>query len=81
MSYRNTFLKRSALSVALGLCFVGTVQAQSAVGSLFGTTRSGSEVTLENPQTGMKRTIHADASGRFTFSQLPPGMYRITRII
>lgn len=65
MSYRNTLgknLKRSALSMALGLCFIGTVQAQSAVGSLFGTTRSGSEVTLENPQTGMKRTIHADAS-------------------
>lgn len=81
MSYRNTLgknLKRSALSVALGLCFIGTVQAQSAVGSLFGTTRSGSEVTLENPQTGMKRTIHADASGRFTFSQLPPGIYKVT---
>lgn len=81
MSYRNTFgkrLTRHALTVALGLCFIGTVQAQSAVGSLFGHAPAGSTVTLENPQTGMKRTLHADASGRFSFSQLQPGTYKVT---
>ena len=29
-------LKRSALTVALGMCFVGGVQAQSTTGSIYG---------------------------------------------
>ena len=41
-------LKRSALTVALGLCFAGGVQAQSSVGSIFGDTASNTTVTIEN---------------------------------
>lgn len=73
-----TGLKRSALTVALGLCFASGVQAQSSVGSIFGETASSAEVTIENLDTGVSRDITADASGRFTFSQLPPGRYRVT---
>lgn len=71
-------LKRSALTVALGLCFAGGVQAQSSVGSIFGDTTSNATVTIENVDTGVSREMTSDAEGRFTFSQLAPGRYRVT---
>src|SRR5690606_13930798 len=71
-------LKRSALTVALGLCFAGSVQAQSSVGSVFGQTTSNGAVTIQNVATGTTRTITADASGNFTFSSLSPGRYTVT---
>src|SRR5690606_18095923 len=71
-------LKRSALTVALGLCFAGAVQAQSSVGSVFGQTEANSTVTIQNVATGTTRTITADASGNFTFSSLSPGRYTVT---
>ena len=77
-NYFSKGLKRSALTVALGLCFVGGVQAQSAVGSVFGSTTSNGTVRIENLDTGLSREITADASGRFTFPQLSPGRYRVT---
>ena len=74
----NKGLKRSALTVALGLCFAGGVQAQSSVGSIFGDTTANAAVTIENLDTGSSREINSDASGHFTFSQLAPGRYRVT---
>ena len=74
----KTQFKRSALTVALSLCFAGTIQAQSAVGSVFGQTDANGTVTIENLGSGTKRDIHAGNDGRFTFSQLAPGNYRIT---
>ncbi|HWS77529.1 MAG TPA: TonB-dependent receptor [Thermomonas sp.] len=71
-------LKRSTLTVALGLCFAGGVQAQSSVGSIFGDTTANAAVTIENLDTGTSREITSDASGHFTFTQLSPGRYRIT---
>lgn len=80
MAYKNIrkTLKRSALTIALGLCVAGGVQAQSAVGSVFGETTANATVTIRNDATGFSREISADASGRYTFSQLPPGQYKIT---
>ncbi len=74
----NKGLKRSALTVALGLCFAGSVSAQSSVGSIFGDASANTAVTIENLDTGTSRQITADASGNFTFSQLAPGRYRVT---
>ena len=71
-------LKRSALTVALGLCFAGSVSAQSSVGSIFGDTSASSTVTIENIDTGASRSTTADASGRYSFAQLTPGRYRVT---
>jgi hypothetical protein len=48
------------------------------VGSVFGSAKGGAAVTIENPATGTKREITADAGGRFSFSQLAPGSYKIT---
>ena len=70
-------LKRSALTVALGLCFAGGVQAQSTTGSIFGNVPAGSTVTITN-NSGLSRTVTADASGRYTASQLPVGTYTVT---
>lgn len=71
-------LKQSALTIALGLCFAGGVQAQSSVGSIFGETAANTSVKIENLDTGLSRDITSDASGKFTFPQLAPGRYRVT---
>lgn len=76
--YLSKGLKRTALSFALGMCFAGSVNAQSAVGSIFGDAAGDAEVTIQNVDTGTSRRVNADASGRFNFAQLAPGRYRVT---
>lgn len=72
-------LRRSALAVALGMCLTSSlVLAQSAVGSLYGSTEPGAKVTIENTDTGQSREISADSSGRFNLAQLAPGTYKVT---
>lgn len=75
---RNT-LKRSALTVALGMCFASPLaMAQSAVGSVFGTADAGNSVVIENEATGVRREVTAGTDGRFSFTQLAPGTYKVT---
>ncbi len=38
----------------------------------------GAEVAIANQNTGARRLAHTDASGRYNFEQLPPGLYRLT---
>ncbi|MFC3549936.1 TonB-dependent receptor domain-containing protein [Lysobacter cavernae] len=74
-------MRRSALSLALGFTLAsvaGAVMAQSAAGSIFGRAEAGQPIQIENLDTGTKREISADGSGRFSFTQLPTGRYRIT---
>jgi hypothetical protein len=78
--YLTKGLKRSALTVALGLCFVGGVQAQSnTAGAVVGHAASGDTITLTNPATGFSRTVTVGADGSYRFSQLPIGQYTVTR--
>lgn len=77
-NYFSKGLKRSTLTVALGLCFAGGVSAQSSVGSIFGDTSANAAVTIENLDNGSSREITSDGSGHFTFTQLAPGRYRVT---
>jgi hypothetical protein len=70
-------LKRSALTVALGLCFAGGVQAQSTTGTIYGTAGQGATVSVQN-QSGLSRTVAADADGRYTIGTLPVGTYTVT---
>ena len=73
-------LKRSALTVALGMCFVGGVQAQSnSAGAVTGRAASGDTITITNPATGFSRTITVDSSGSYRFSALPTGQYQLSR--
>ncbi|WP_161786106.1 TonB-dependent receptor [Lysobacter antibioticus] len=70
---------RSVLSLALSASlFSGAVMAQSAIGSIFGHAAPEAVISIENVGTGAKRTVKAGGDGRFTFSQLPPGDYRVS---
>lgn len=70
-------MKRSALTIALGLCFAGGVQAQSTSGSIYGNAPAGTTVTVTN-NSGFTRTVSADASGRYALGSLPIGNYTVT---
>lgn len=70
--------RRTALSVALGLCFASGAYAQAPVGSVSGRAGSGDTIVIENPATGFRREIGADANGNFRVSSLAPGNYRVT---
>ncbi len=76
-NYLAKGLKRSALTVALGLCFAGGVQAQSTTGGIYGTAPAGSTVTIANT-SGLTRTLTVDANGRYNASSLPIGTYTVT---
>jgi len=69
-------LKRSALSVALGMCVAGGVQAQSTSGSIRGTVPAGTSITISN-NSGFSRSATVDASGRYNFGSLPIGNYTV----
>lgn len=71
-------LKRSALTVALGLCVAGGVHAQSTTGSIYGTVAGGEASVVISNNSGFSRSISADASGRYSLSTLPVGNYTIT---
>lgn len=73
-------LTRSALAVALGLCFAGGVQAQSTSGDIAGNvpSASGGKVTLKSSTTGITREYQVDASGKFRIPALPTGGYDLT---
>ena len=73
-------LKRSALTVALGLCFVGGVQAQTNTGgAINGSATAGDTITISNPATGFSRTITVGSDGNYRFAQVPPGQYTVSR--
>ena len=73
-------LKRSALTVALGLSFVGGVQAQTnTAGAVAGRAVAGDTITIENAATGFSRTITVSGDGNYRLSQLPIGQYSVTR--
>ena len=78
-------LKRSALTVALGLCFVGGVQAQSnSAGAITGSANPGDTITLTNPNTGFNRSITAGADGMLYVSNFgygsSPGAGQVVKI-
>ncbi|HOZ23741.1 MAG TPA: TonB-dependent receptor [Thermomonas sp.] len=73
-------LKQSALTIALGMCFVGGVQAQTNTGgNVVGSAAAGDTITITSPSTGFSRTITAGADGNFRFAQLPSGQYQISQ--
>jgi hypothetical protein len=82
-------LKKTVLVHALAIAFggaaltVGTMQtalAQSnAAGTIFGTVDApaGATVNMVNTETGTRRSITPDASGRYTATSMAPGHYRV----
>ena len=80
---RKTVLVR-ALSIAFGAAALTAAvtpaaMAQSnASGSIFGRVDApaGSSVVLNNVDTGLKRVMTPDSTGRYTATAMPPGHYR-----
>ncbi len=73
-------IKRTALSMALGACFVGGVQAQTnTAGAVVGRAEAGDTITVTNPGNGFTRTITVGSDGNYRVSQLPNGRYTVSR--
>lgn len=71
-------VKRSAIAVAVGMCFASAAYAQNADGTIYGRAKAKEQVQVVNVETGSSRTIESDKTGSFTFSKLPPGFYKVT---
>lgn len=78
-NYLSKGVRRTALSIALGMCVAGGVQAQATSGGITGTVAGGegSTIVITN-NSGFSRTVTADASGRYSLSSLPVGEYTVT---
>jgi len=72
---------------AFGILFVNAalVVAQSPLTSLRGNVTDGSgavvsraQVTVEQEQSGLRRTQVTDERGEYQFQQIPPGLYTVT---
>ena len=79
---KNYKLSLAALTVAAALGTAmpamansGAIQGSSS--SAAGTTLGAVTITIENVDTGLKRTVVSDASGNFRFPLLPPGTYKV----
>jgi hypothetical protein len=76
----------SAAYIAFGAAVVGSsyspsVLAQSnATGTIFGqvAAEAGNSIGIENVETGAKRTVVPDATGRYQATALPTGRYKVT---
>lgn len=78
---RTVRLRKSVLSLALGVCLstlaVAPAFAQSAVGAVAGRASVGDQVTVINAATGATRTVTVSADGSYRLSQLPVGDYTL----
>lgn len=76
-------LRRHALAAAVVMTIAGgAAHAQSNItGAIFGQVPAGSTaatVVIENTDTGFTRSAPADSAGRYRFSSLPTGTYKVT---
>ena len=75
---------RSAAALAAIVVYAGALYAQAPTGAIRGVVLDatqaaipGANVTLENPETGLTRTVTSDAFGNYLFASLPPGNYKV----
>lgn len=74
-------LQRAALGAALSLCIAGGAHAQSTTGTIQGSipVEEGTTTTVHvTNNSGISRTVTADASGRYATGSLPVGTYTVT---
>jgi len=69
--------RRTAISVAVGMCIAGVVHAQGADGNIVGKAKAGASVMLTGP-SGVSTQAKAQPDGSFSFSKLAPGTYKVT---
>ena len=82
MSTAPRSLRKSALSIAMGLCLASLVAApafaQSATGAVAGRATGGEQITIVNTATGATRSVTVNSDGSYRIAQLPPGDYTLT---
>jgi outer membrane receptor protein involved in Fe transport len=69
--------RRTAISVAIGMCLAGVVHAQSAEGTIVGKAKADATVTLTGPG-GASTQAKALPDGSFSFPKLAPGEYKVS---
>ena len=78
----NRNLRRRALCMAMGMCLASMaaapVFAQSVTGAVAGRAEAGTQVTINNPSTGLTRSVTANSDGSYRIGQLPPGQYTLS---
>lgn len=76
---QRSLLRRSLLTLALGMALGQSVQAQDTSGAIFGRLPSGQsgKIVVENVETGLRREVVASEDGRFRLPGLPNGRYRV----
>ena len=74
---RAQSLRRTTLSLAVGLMLSSVAMAQSSEGSIYGQAKAGTAVTITSLDTGSTRQVQADASGQFQAQKMPPGRYKV----
>src|SRR5579875_380373 len=71
-----------SISAALVLFALGlAAQTTSLTGTVSdpsGAVIPSATITIVNAETGLQRTAVADSQGRYTFSLVPPGTYKLT---
>lgn len=78
---RSVFPRVSLLIVFLCFCaglFAQTTSLTGIVSDPTGAVIPGASITIVNLETGLERTEQSDTGGRYLFSQLPPGDYKLT---
>lgn len=82
MSTAPSRLRKSALSIAMGLCLASLAAApafaQSNTGAVAGRANAGGTITVTNTSTGLSRTVTVARDGSYRIGQLPPGDYSLT---
>lgn len=76
-SKRSKLFSRTVLSVAVGLLVGTAALAQKSEGTIYGTAKAGTAVTITSMDTGAKRQVQADAAGNFVLPLLSPGDYQL----
>lgn len=85
--FRKTAIAHS-VALAIGAITTGALVSPAAyaqsntTGTIYGQVAqpSGAEILAENVDSGIKRTVRPDASGRFSLVSLPTGIYRVSLI-
>ncbi len=80
-SNRHTSLPRRsslALALALGLGMSGFAFGQATTGTLYGSAPESGETVTVQSASGLTRQATVDASGRYSFGNLPLGTYTVT---
>ncbi|MBI3711959.1 MAG: TonB-dependent receptor, partial [Burkholderiales bacterium] len=71
-------IQRTAMSLAISVCFATLAQAQNADGTIYGHAKAKEQIHIVSIENGSTRTIEAGKDGDFTVPRLPSGQYKVT---